>query len=206
MKKRSFTLIEVIASLSIVVVCFGLAMGALSTTKRLWHKQSASVESGLERLYLRHFLIETLGQAKPAVLPVGALGEKKGIVFFFENFADPNPKLCGEVVGILFCDAKGVLCLDIREFDEKKNLIKSGRQTSFLKGIKSWKLEVLDLRKSKEWIQKRSIVLSELCDAVRLSFRLKDEEIALVVNFVYAPETPLSVRTSSVQDQSKGAH
>ncbi len=206
MKKRSFTLIEVVASITIVAMCFGLAMQALGTTKRLWTKQSTEVESGLDRLYVRNFLIETLGQAKPAFLPVGILGDKKGIAFFFENFADPDAKLCGGVIGLLSCNATGVLSLDIREFDAKNNLVKSGRATSFLKGIKSWKLEVLDLKKSKEWVQKRSIVLSDLCDAVRLTFQLKDEKIMLVVNLAYAPEVTLgaAAKVSAQKDEERG--
>lgn len=203
MQKRPFNLIEVIASLTIVAVCFGLAMKALGTTKRLWIKQSAKVASGLDRLYVRNFLMETLGQAKPAFLPVGVLGDKKGIAFFFENFADPEAKLCGGVIGVLSCNASGILSLDIREFDAKNNLVKSGRTTSFLKGIKSWKLEVLDLKKSKEWIQKRSIVLSDLCDAVRLTFQLKDEKITLVVNLAYAPEVVLGAVAKVYEQKNK---
>lgn len=112
MKKHSFTLLEVLISLSLL----SILLFALFSSYWQHLKTGQALSQAKERILAR-----ALVEAKLAPLLANALpplysgpspeGDGPALFFSYENQIDPDPHFIGQVASILYVDSKGCLTL-----------------------------------------------------------------------------------------------
>lgn len=201
MRKRAISLVEVIVSMTLVAGCFAFTYQLLGYAQKKRKRQERKIEKSLEHAALASAFVETVGQAEVMLNQdlLKLFNEPQGIGFMYKNFADPNPKLCGDVYAAIALDSKKPN-LELRLFaidENRKNYTSADKTVVLYRNVDSWSIEELNLNRSLHWQPVKELMIKKPTQALRISVVSKGEEFCFVVNFLNDTALPLNPAKSN---------
>lgn len=184
MKKRSFSLVE--------VVCASLLGVWLMASLMQIYRLCQQTENKTEQISRRVF---ELGQAHALLnesLGLGGSGTvspalpASGITFAFDNGIDPDSKLCGTVHGHIWLNKERALMLSIYRIE--KDVISAERHQLLLSHVEN---PVFKLWDGKAWTIGEHLPISSQTRAVQIEMHCRGRPEVLTTHLIYAP--PLEV-------------